>query len=73
MPMKLKTIFSYIVIWLEPFGLEQTIKTEGRKAELNDREANRRKNATSNLTEEKNNHVQHTWVINQLSLAVKSC
>ena len=36
------------------------IKTEGRKDELNDRGANNRKNATSSLTQEKNNHVQHT-------------
>jgi cytochrome P450 len=37
-----------------------TIKTEGRKDELNDRGTNKRKNATSSLTQEKNNHVQHT-------------
>ena len=53
--------------------LMNSIKAEGRKDELNNRGANKRKNAVSSLTQEKNNHVQHTWVINQLSLAIKSC
>ena len=37
-----------------------SIKAEGRKDELNNRGANKRKNAVSSLTQEKNNHVQHT-------------